>query len=247
MRRISFLPPPTHRIMNPFSIRGIAITALLTTSLHAQVLITQYYEGSGTNKWLEITNIGTADVDLADTGYNLGLWQNANTEGYKNDLAPNITLALTGNLSAGTSLLYSLTITTIPAYATANFTSDTMMSFNGDDSIGLYIGSTYLTGNLADAIGFTDLGAEGTDTSFVRISPEAGWNTVTGSTVLDFATVWSAATLEEVASAVDGTGARLGFSAVSAIPEPSTFTALAALCALAGAAFHRMRRSKAEH
>ena len=108
-----------------------------------------------------------------------------------------------------------------------------MANFNGDDSLTLWTGATFSTESIIDAIGFTDLGNEGADTSFVRISNAAGWNTTSGSTVENFPSVWSEVTLAAVADAAVGSNERLGFSTVAVVPEPSTY----AMLALAGAGF----------
>lgn len=203
----------------------LAVVIGLASGAQAQLVITQYYEGTSNNKWIELTNVGgsvIADLSI----YKLSLWQNANTEAYKTDGTPNQTLTLSGSLDAGSSFLLSHGSAVLPSYAVADLTSSTVINFNGDDSLTLWSGVTFTTASIIDAIGFTDLGNEGADTSFVRLIATTGWNTTLGSTVLDFPSVWSSATLTEVADAAALTDPRLGFSSVTAVPEPST-------CALA--------------
>ncbi len=57
--------------------------ALLFSSValtsHANVLITEYVEGGGSNKAIEISNLGSENVDLATEGYKLSLYSNGKT------------------------------------------------------------------------------------------------------------------------------------------------------------------------
>lgn len=200
------------------------LTAALCVALspvQAQVLITQYYEGTSFNKWIELTNVGSSDVDLSL--YALGLWTNANAEGYKTDTAPSQTLTLSGTLTPGTSfLLANSSSSTVPSYAVANVLSSTVINFNGNDSIALYLAGTFSTSSIVDAVGFTNAGNEGIDKSFYRLNADVGWDTTTGSTVLSFPSVWQLASLAEVADAAELTDPRLGYSSVTAVPEPGT-------------------------
>jgi hypothetical protein len=55
----------------------------LLTILHcgfteAQLIISQYYEGKGINKWIEITNIGNKTCNTAELKLKLSLWKNGN-------------------------------------------------------------------------------------------------------------------------------------------------------------------------
>ncbi|MFV0337991.1 MAG: PEP-CTERM sorting domain-containing protein [Chthoniobacterales bacterium] len=216
----------------------LAFVALAAAGANASILITQYYEGSSFNKWIEITNVGPDTIDLGAGAYKLSLWSNANTEAYKTDGTPNQTMSLTGSLSSGASFLYSHGSTTLPSYATATSTNSSVINFNGDDSLTLWSGATFTTASVLDAIGFTDAGNEGTDTSFVRASVDAGWNTTAGSTALDFPDVWTEVTIATVDGATAGTDNYLGYSSL-VIPEPSS-----ALLLGAGAAFVVIRRRK---
>ncbi|PKG82000.1 hypothetical protein CXF85_15825 [Colwellia sp. 75C3] len=57
-----------------------AVLGLSVLTSHANVVITEYVEGGGSNKAIEISNLGTADVDLAAGGYKLDLFTNGKTE-----------------------------------------------------------------------------------------------------------------------------------------------------------------------
>jgi len=187
-------------------------------SSRAAVLITQYYEGPSTNKWIEITNTGTTSVDLGALNYKLSLWTNANAEAYKSNGSPSQTMTLSGTLAVGASYLYGNTGNTTPTYATATATNNSVINFNGNDSITLWAGSTFTTVSIVDAIGFTNSGNEGADKSFVRLTTAPGWDTVAGSNVTNFSSIWSQVTLAAVDDAAAETEARLGYSAV---PEPA--------------------------
>lgn len=199
----------------------VAFSAIAAGFSQGAVLITQYYEGPSTNKWIEITNTGTTSVNLGTLTYKLSLFSNAAAENYKTSGAVTATLNLSGILAGGASFFYGNTANTTPAYATLTETANdnNVINFNGNDSIALWTGTTFATANVVDAIGFTNAGNEGVDKSFVRLNTNQGWNTTSGSDVLDFSTVWSQVTLTTVDNATAGTEARLGFSAV---PEPST-------------------------
>jgi fibronectin-binding autotransporter adhesin len=182
-----------------------------------QLMITQYYEGTGTSKWIEISNIGAASIDLASGGYRVGHYNNASAEGYKTDIAPNFTMALTGSLAAGQSLLLGNT-GNAALYASSHtplLNDNSVINFNGNDSIVLYTTSTFATANIVDAIGFTNTGNEGADKAFVRTATTTGYNTVSGSDVLDFSSSWTQVTNATVDGATAGTDNRLGYTSLT--------------------------------
>ncbi len=183
-----------------------------------QLMITQYYEGAGTSKWIEISNIGAASIDLASGGYRVGHYNNASAEGYKTDVAPNFTMALTGSLAAGQSLLLGNSGNTAPVYASSHtplLNDNSVINFNGNDSIVLYTTATFATANIVDAIGFTNAGNEGVDKAFVRTATTAGHSTVSGSDVLDFSSSWTQVTNATVDSATADTDNRLGYTSLT--------------------------------
>lgn len=208
-------------------------------SASAILLITQYYEGDGTNKWVEITNVSGSTENLSE--YAVGLFSNANTEAYKTNGTPSTSFNLSGSLEVGQSLLLghpnNQTEVTYGASYTPLLTSSTVINFNGDDSVVLYTVGTFSTASIVDAIGFTDAGSEGANNSIVRISTGPGFNLVAGSTFESFPGVWQEISLASVQNAAPGTEARLGFSSV---PEPSSAFLLGA--ASVGLALVRRRR-----
>lgn len=88
-----------------------------------RLLITEYVEGSSNNKALEITNIGDGAISLA--GCEVQLFPNGGT-------AASNTLAMSGTLAAGASIVYCH-----PSHATGATCAATSLAinFNGDDAI----------------------------------------------------------------------------------------------------------------
>ena len=129
------------------------------------LILSQYYEGSGDNKWIELFNPGAEPVDLDAVGYRLGLWQNAGREGWKTVTAPAIAIVLTGTVAPGSTVLVSHGAAAAPAYAVANVASNGLI-FNGDDSVVLYTGTEYDFANVVDAFGL--LSNTAANCSYVR-------------------------------------------------------------------------------
>jgi hypothetical protein len=154
------------------------------------LFITQYYEGTSFNKFIELYNNGTSEIDLST--YSLTLWSNANAEAWKTGGSASATLALSGTLAPGAYCLLSHSSAATPG----DIISGSVINFNGDDSVVLYANA-----EIVDAIPFTDLGNEGADKSFYRISFDQGYDTSAGSSVLSFPAVWAEKSLEDVASA----------------------------------------------
>ena len=99
------------------------------------VIITQYYEGSsGSNKYIEITNIGDETVDFTD--YHLARWGTTGTPSGSYDTngsgAP-----LTGTIDAGETRLYKHSNAATPVYAVSVAIPTTACYFNGDDPVAI--------------------------------------------------------------------------------------------------------------
>jgi beta-glucanase (GH16 family) len=205
----------------PRPLLGALLTAAFCGGASAQLRITQYYEGGGsTNNWLELKNIGGSNINLAD--YTLGLWMNASTEGYKTNVAPTRTQALSGTLAPGAVYLIKHSSATVPGYPTANLSlgTGTVMADWGNDSLGLYTGTTFATANLVDAIGFVSSANDGQDISFGRLTTAPGWNTTAGSKANTFTTVWGRWPTSWVDSAVAGDNRRLGIATPTVVGPP---------------------------
>jgi predicted extracellular nuclease len=193
----------------------LAFAAAFTITLTVQeadgaVIISQYYEGSSNNKWIELFNTSTTAINLATDDYRLGIWSNANREAWKSGTAPNATIDLNVSIPGNGTVLIANSSAALPSYVTATVGSGAL-TFNGDDSVVLYTGATFLFANVVDAIGLT--GNTAADTSFVRKpSVLSGVNT-------DFsASEWDQFTNSQVDNASSANNEYLG---THAIPEPT--------------------------
>lgn len=219
----------------------LALTTMLATNGPAQLLFTQYYEGTGTNKYYEIKNLGSTSIDL--TLYTVSLYTNANTEAWKTGSTTGASnFALTGSLVAGGILLVGNSGNTAPSYALSLSTNNnTTANFNGNDSLVLWNDSAaFSTTQIVDAISFTNAGNEGVDKSFVRVTTAAGYNLTAGSNILGFSSVWNQVTLADVAGATAGTNNYLGASTLTSVPEPQTW-GMIGIGMVAALAFARRR------
>src|SRR4051794_22621825 len=148
--RGSFVPHPASRL----PVAAVAVVSLLlamTTGLiaagpaHAattDLLISEYVEGSGSNKAVEIYNGTGAPVNLAD--YRIELYSNGSPT-VSNSFSPAATLAdndvyVIANPSASPALL-----------ALADATNGGAINFNGDDALVLRKGGA--TGPVVDSLG----------------------------------------------------------------------------------------------
>ncbi|MFM7900675.1 MAG: lamin tail domain-containing protein, partial [Bacteroidota bacterium] len=93
------------------------------------LLISEYVEGSGNNKCIEIYNGTNNAINLATGGYQLRL--------YFNGATTFTTVALTGTVAPGGTHLVCNTSSTAPFLALANQTSGSM-TYNGDDAVVLF-------------------------------------------------------------------------------------------------------------
>ncbi len=180
------------------------------------LILSQYYEGSSYNKWIEVYNPGPGSVDLDAGGYRAGRWANANREGWKTGVAADDAVALTGSLAEGGTILLRHASAVLPAYATADITNSGVCNFNEDDSIVLYTGETFDFANVVDALGLT--GATAGNTSYVRV------DTVTEGVNTDFnAADWDEYTNAEVDAAVESTNERLGYHSTGPVSLSVSF------------------------
>lgn len=118
-----------------------ATFTLLTTSAQAQVVISEYVEGSGDNKCIEFWNPTGSAVNLGDFGYRA--YHNGNS-------SPNYSFALPAvTLNPNDVYVICHTDASGPCASNANST-DGRLLFNGDDAIAVY---DLNTGNNVDVFG----------------------------------------------------------------------------------------------
>ena len=175
------------------------------------LIISQYYEGLSNDKWIEITNVGNATVNLASPQRYLALFANAAADA-PSGVAPTSSLALAGSIAPGAPLLFKNSASVNPTYAAG--TASGVINFNGDDLV--ILSSTNTTTAWADRLDVVGNGTTwGTDKSFVRIA------TVVNGNLTYTPAEWTQLTLAAVDGAAVGTTERLG-THVFGTPSPDT-------------------------
>ena len=117
-------------------------------STYGQVIISEYYEGSSSNKWIEVTNVGSTTIDLTSPQLYLSLFANAAADNPASNSANNHN-AMSGSLNPGQVILYKNSSAVLPSYATG--TSSSSCGFNGDDLIVISSSSTNSSGDVWSA------------------------------------------------------------------------------------------------
>lgn len=172
------------------------------------LIISQYYEGTSYNKWIELTNIGTSTVQL--NKYQVALWSRTASDGttiaYEGD--PSQTAFLEGSLEAGHSLLLGRStnngeVSYISDYDTINGVTN----FNGNDGFALLDSSGTIVDRFLDGIAATDI-------SYTRL------NTVTSGNVASPLSEWNMVEILVVQSAQATDDSYLGNYAVKSL-KPS--------------------------
>ena len=127
-----------------FFLTGLLSLFSLCTSF-GQVIISQYYEGTSNNKWIEVTNVGSTTIDLTSPQLYLSLFANARADDPANSLANNHN-AMSGSLNPGQVILYKNSSAVLPSYASG--TSSSSCGFNGDDLIVISSSGTNSSGDV---------------------------------------------------------------------------------------------------
>ncbi|MBK8726358.1 MAG: tandem-95 repeat protein [Holophagaceae bacterium] len=185
----------------------------------SKIIISQYYEGAtGTNKWLEITNVGTSAVNLGSPQLYLAAYQNAaavNPAG----ATPNGTFTLTGTLNPGQSMVLRNSATALPAYPLpGSVVATSVTQFNGDDLVIL----TTLNSGAAGVVWAARLdvvgqgGLWGPDTSIHRKPSILG-----GNTAFNLAAEWDARTLAQADTAANTVSEFIGVHLFGTAPSIS--------------------------
>ncbi len=144
------------------SIKTLLIAAAIFTCNYSssQLIISEYLEGPSNNKCIEIYNTTANPINL--TGYNIRIYFNGSS-------SAGSTINLSGSIpSCGTHVICN---SSAAQAGSADQTSGGL-SFNGDDAVGLYNGSTLLDlfGNIGHDPGteWTGVGSGTADDGFIR-------------------------------------------------------------------------------
>ena len=108
------------------------ICALLTQSAYAaptELFLSEYLEGSSSNKAIEIYNGTAAPIDLAAGVYSIELYSNGNAG------PPNSTLALTGVIAAGDVFVVSNPSASLADIIAQSDVTSSVTFYNGDDAL----------------------------------------------------------------------------------------------------------------
>lgn len=168
-----------------------------------QIIISQVYEGTSNNKWVEITNVGNSSIDLTTpVQYKFGLWSVSGDAGNGSiSGTPTSSISLTGSLSAGAKFLIRNTgsSTTVPhnPMPTGDNSNTTVAGYNGNDAIAIFTG----TNTIVDAFGH---GINNKDISYHRNSNVLSANA--SFTISE----WTSKSLTEVANATNSVSEYIG-------------------------------------
>lgn len=201
-------------------------------ALPTDLFFSEYIEGSGNNKALEIFNGTGSAIDLAAGGYNIQMFFNGNT-------TATLTINLAGTLADGEVFVIAHSSANPAILAQADQTNGSTW-FNGDDAIALRKGTT-----LIDVIGQigadpgTEWGSGLTSTAdnTLRRKSTVLTGDANGSDAFDPSSEWEGFALDTF----DGLGAHvIAQTQTPSVPEPGAFALLA--LALFGLAATRRRR-----
>lgn len=164
-------------------------TVTLNISEQSNIIISQYYEGTGVNKWIELTNTSSSPVNTASPALQLAIYSitgdagnisftSASTPSQKVNL--NVTIPAKGSVLIGNSGNGAEVY-----YAIANQNDNNVINFNGNDGIALLDANN----QILDAFG---QGINAKDVSYVR-----NQNITTASNSFNVSD-WTLVTIEEV-------------------------------------------------
>jgi hypothetical protein len=204
------------------------------------LIISQYYEGSSDNKYIEVTNIGDNPIDL--TGYTIVRWGNERAEEYKTaealpaDNADSLDLSSLGIIQPDQTMVFANSGADSPLAGSSADLSGGYPGpfvFTGNDSIVIYNSAIPNPANIVDAIGFTFTGEEGKDTGFVRAGAFQGYDLIAGSNASSsqFGTVWTEITNTTADAASYGDDGFIGTTALATAPTAINFTDLTIMVA----------------
>lgn len=186
---------------------------LSSNTAKSQVIISQYYEGTGTNKWIELTNTTNAAINTASPQLKLGIWAvTGSTGNIAFAGAPSSTVNLTVTIPAFGSVLIGNTGngTEVPylTAASAAMTSNTVINFNGNDGIALLD----VNNVIIDQFG---TGINAADVSYVRSTA------VTMPAAAYVASQWTSAAIATVQNATTTDPVRLNYQLSNGCAAPA--------------------------
>lgn len=168
-----------------------------------QIVISQYYEGTSNNKWLEIANVGQFTFDFDSTTVYVALFANPS-----NDLegkVPTNSYRLTGRLAPESTRVLKNSGAVLPSYTVSNAVLSAVANFNGNDPLVLTTtNDSQAWANRTDVFGNTDGVNFAVDVSYIR-KPDR----LRASRDYD-ADDWIQITLDDVNNAETGTSERIG-------------------------------------
>lgn len=157
--------------------KKIITVLLLLVTLSSSVfaggvlIISQYYEGASYNKWIEISNVGDAPLNLTSPQLYLALYSNSAADDPSITSASSIEV-LTGTLAPGATLVYKNSQAALPLYASG--TNSNVVNFNGNDLIIITTNNSSVDGvawaNRTDVVGNGD--TWGSNKSFSRLATD---------------------------------------------------------------------------
>ena len=197
-------------------VKQLAYLVVAVVSMHtasAQIIISQYYEGTGTNKWIELTNTGNTAINTASPQLKLGIWSVTGSTGniaFTGAASSTVNLTVTipaygsvliGNTGNGTEIAY-LTA------ASAAQTSNTVINFNGNDGVALLDAANTIIDQFGKGINATDI-------SYVRNT------SVTTPAATYTPSQWTSATIATVQAAGTTNPNRLGYQLSTLCTAPA--------------------------
>ncbi len=198
----------------------LCISFFSTQLVSSQIIISQYYEGTGTNKWIELTNTSNVAINTASPQLKLGLWAvTGSTGNIAFAGAPSSTVNLSviipaygsvliGNTGNGTEISYL-------SAASAAQTSNTVINFNGNDGVALLDANNVILDQFGTGINAVDI-------SYVRNT------TVTATSATYVPSQWTSATIAAVQTATSTSATRLNYqlsnSCIAPINQPTAMT-----------------------
>lgn len=151
------------RLRNIYFIFCASILGMTKSS--AQVIISQYYEGNATNKWIELSNLGNSPVTPQNTTLKLRLWSQSGSAGLIAFTGTISTFTINVSIPAQGSILLGNTSngSEIPYLnsSSAHQNNNSVINFNGNDGLALLDGND----NVIDRFG---TGINATNVSYQR-------------------------------------------------------------------------------